>query len=51
MRLDAEDGKPPDDKEGPLRVVVPDDKRPVRWGRQVVAIDLLRAPDATHDDR
>src|SRR5262249_62182964 len=41
---DRKDGKPLDDKDGPLRVIVPDDKRPARWVRQVIAIDLLRAP-------
>ncbi|MBS0556685.1 MAG: hypothetical protein JSR27_04645 [Proteobacteria bacterium] len=38
------DGKPLDAKIGPFRLVVPDDKRPARWVRQVTAIDLLRAP-------
>ena len=41
---DRRDGKPMDDKEGPLRIIVPADKRPARWVRQVVAIDLLRSP-------
>lgn len=41
---DRKDGKPLDEKEGPLRVIVPGDKRPARWVRQVTAIDLLRAP-------
>ncbi len=40
---DAKDGKPLDDEEGPLRVIVPGDKRPARWVRQVIAIDLLSA--------
>jgi DMSO/TMAO reductase YedYZ molybdopterin-dependent catalytic subunit len=43
---DRKDGKPIDDKEGPLRMIVPGDKRPARWVRQVIAIDLLRAPDS-----
>jgi DMSO/TMAO reductase YedYZ molybdopterin-dependent catalytic subunit len=43
---DAKDGKPLDDKDGPLRVIVPGDRRPARWVRQVIAIDLLRAPDS-----
>lgn len=42
---DRKNGAPLDDKEGPLRVIVPADKRPARWVRQVVAIDLLRAPE------
>lgn len=41
---DRKDGKPLDDKDGPLRVIVPDDKRPARWVRQVTTIDLHRAP-------
>ncbi len=31
-------------KDGPFRLVVPGEKRPARWVRQVTAIDLLRAP-------
>jgi DMSO/TMAO reductase YedYZ molybdopterin-dependent catalytic subunit len=42
---DRRDGKPLGADEGPLRVVVAGDKRPTRWVRQVVAIDLLKAPD------
>ncbi|MBB6241059.1 molybdopterin-dependent oxidoreductase [Rhodanobacter sp. MP1X3] len=42
---DQHDGKPLDTKEGPFRVVAPTDKRPARWIRQVVRIDVLRAPD------
>ena len=38
------DGKPLDAKDGPFRIVAPDEKRPARWIRQVTAIDLLRAP-------
>jgi DMSO/TMAO reductase YedYZ molybdopterin-dependent catalytic subunit len=43
---DSKNGRPLDDKEGPLRIVVPGDRRPARWVRQVVAIDLLGAPAA-----
>jgi DMSO/TMAO reductase YedYZ molybdopterin-dependent catalytic subunit len=42
---DQHDGKPLDAKEGPFRVVAPTDLRPARWIREVVSIDLLRAPD------
>ena len=38
------DGKALDAKDGPLRLVVPGEKRPARWVRQVTAIDVLRAP-------
>ena len=42
---DQHDGKPLGVKEGPFRVVAPTDQRPARWIRQVVRIDVLRAPD------
>lgn len=38
------DGAPLDAKDGPFRIIVPGEKRPARWVRQVTAIDLLRAP-------
>jgi DMSO/TMAO reductase YedYZ molybdopterin-dependent catalytic subunit len=42
---DRHDGKPLGADEGPLRMILPGDKRPARWVRQVAAIDLLRAPE------
>ena len=42
---DQHDGKPLGVKEGPFRVVAPTDQRPARWIRQVIRIDVLRAPD------
>ena len=41
---DRHDGKPLDAKEGPFRIIAAGEKRPARWVRQVVAIDLLSAP-------
>ncbi len=38
------DGAPLDAHDGPFRIIVPGEKRPARWVRQVTAIDLLRAP-------
>ncbi|MBV8518695.1 MAG: molybdopterin-dependent oxidoreductase [Acidobacteria bacterium] len=38
------DGKPLDEKEGPLRVVVSGEKRPARCVRQVTRISLVTAP-------
>src|SRR5713226_4105039 len=35
---DRRDGKPLAEKEGPLRIVVPDEKREARWVRQVVSL-------------
>lgn len=39
---DAADGKPIDEKSGPLRLVVPGDHRPARWVRQVDAIVVAK---------
>jgi len=41
--VDKRDGKPLDDKEGPLRVVAPGDKRPARWVRQVITLRIVAA--------
>ncbi|HET6247092.1 MAG TPA: molybdopterin-dependent oxidoreductase [Tepidisphaeraceae bacterium] len=41
--VDRHDGKPLDAKEGPLRLIVPHDSRPVRWVRQVVTIHVAKA--------
>lgn len=34
-------GKPLDEKEGPYRIVIPDEKRMARWVRQVTALKLV----------
>jgi hypothetical protein len=41
---DRKDGKPLDTAEGPLRMVIPGDKREARWVRNLVSLRLLRAP-------
>jgi len=38
---DAKNGAPLDSAEGPLRVIVPDEKRPARWAKNVVRIRLV----------
>jgi len=38
---DKRDGKPLDAKEGPWRVIVPGDKRPARWIRQVTSFKII----------
>ena len=43
MVADKRDGKPLDEKEGPLRLVVPDEKRQARWVRQVTSLTIRRA--------
>src|SRR5215510_7197538 len=40
---DKRDGKSLDAKEGPLRLVVPDEKRQARWVRQVIGLVVKRA--------
>src|SRR5579862_770526 len=37
------DGEPLSDKEGPFRIVAPDEKRPARWVRQVIALKIREA--------
>lgn len=42
--VDACDGKPLDDHDGPLRLLVPDDARPARGVRQLQSIHVVDAP-------
>jgi len=41
---DTLDGKPLDDKHGPLQLVVPEDQRPARWVRMITKISVRRTP-------
>lgn len=43
LLADRRDGKPLTAKEGPLRIVVPGEKKHSRWVRQVVALKIGRA--------
>ena len=43
LLADRKDGKPLSDREGPFRIVVPDEKRPARWVRQVTALSIRRS--------
>ncbi|HUO36284.1 MAG TPA: molybdopterin-dependent oxidoreductase [Candidatus Acidoferrum sp.] len=40
-------GKPLDDRLGPLRLIVPRDKRPARWVRMLTAIHVFTVPKPT----
>jgi hypothetical protein len=40
----SKDGKPLDAKEGPYRIVIPDEKRMARWVRQVTALKIVSVP-------
>lgn len=42
--VDRCDGKPLDDKSGPLRLIAPGESRPARWVRQVQSIRVVSAP-------
>jgi DMSO/TMAO reductase YedYZ molybdopterin-dependent catalytic subunit len=44
LLADQRDGQPLAMAEGPLRPVVPDEKRQARWGRQVGSCTVRRAP-------
>jgi DMSO/TMAO reductase YedYZ molybdopterin-dependent catalytic subunit len=39
----SRDGAPLDAAAGPLRIVVPDEKRQARWVRQVTELEVVRA--------
>jgi hypothetical protein len=42
---DAQDGAPLSAEAGPLRLICPGDKRPARWVRQVISIDVVSLAD------
>lgn len=44
LLADRRDGRPLSDKEGPYRLVVPDEARQARWVRQVISLELRALP-------
>ena len=46
LLADSKDGKPLSAGEGPFRIIVPDEKEPVRWARQVWAIFIVQISGA-----
>ena len=42
LLADTKDGEPLPPREGPFRIVVPGDKRPARWVRQVRAVTVRK---------
>ena len=44
LLVDRCDGKPLDEKNGPLRLIAPGESRPARWVRQVHSITVVSAP-------
>jgi hypothetical protein len=47
LLVDREDGHVLGDGMGPVRIVVPGDKRPARWARMVTSLDVLSVGDAS----
>jgi len=41
LLVDSQDGRPLPDGQGPLRVVVPGDKRSARWARMVTSLEVV----------
>jgi DMSO/TMAO reductase YedYZ molybdopterin-dependent catalytic subunit len=48
LLADRRDGKALDDHEGPLRIVVPDEKRAARWVRQVTSLEVRHSQGDLH---
>jgi hypothetical protein len=48
---DRKNGKPLAGGEGPFRVIVPDDKRPARWVKQVSKISVLKGSTSVGKER
>ena len=46
LLADRRNGKPLSEKEGPVRIVVPDEKRQARWIRQVKSIAARDAAES-----
>ena len=44
LLVDRRDQQPLSSHEGPLRIIVPSEKRQARWVRQVTAFTIRRAP-------
>jgi hypothetical protein len=46
LLVDRQDGQPLADGAGPLRLVVPGDKRPARWARMVTSLEVVPVGEA-----
>lgn len=47
LLVNRKDGQPLSDRDGPFQLIVPDEKRPARWVRQVVRISVVMLPAPT----
>jgi hypothetical protein len=43
LLADRKDGKGLTEREGPFRIIVPHEKRPARWVRQVVSLTIRQS--------
>lgn len=48
LLADRQDGLPLPDALGPVRLVVPGDKRPARWARMVTSLEVVSVGDAAN---
>jgi hypothetical protein len=47
LLVDRQDGQPLPEGQGPVRLVVPGDKRPARWARMVASLEVVPVEDGT----
>jgi DMSO/TMAO reductase YedYZ molybdopterin-dependent catalytic subunit len=47
LLVDRQDGQPLPDALGPVRLVVPEDKRPARWARGVTSLEVIPVSGTT----
>jgi DMSO/TMAO reductase YedYZ molybdopterin-dependent catalytic subunit len=45
LLVDRQDGQPLPEGQGPVRLVVPGDKRPARWARMVTSLEVVSVDD------
>jgi hypothetical protein len=47
LLVDRQDGQPLPEGQGPVRLVVPGDKRPARWARMVTSLEVVSVDDGS----
>jgi len=48
LLVDRQDGQPLGAGMGPLRLLVPGDKRPARWTRMITSLDIIQVGEDRH---
>jgi DMSO/TMAO reductase YedYZ molybdopterin-dependent catalytic subunit len=46
LLVDRQDGQPLPEGQGPVRLVIPGDKRPARWARMVTSLEVVPVADS-----